>query len=104
MEQLTESSTEEDYMTLKEVMEIGAKQYKLLNEKQKKIVDLVLNRLDSNTDNNHCFYIDDPSGSEKTFIFTTIYYLAKIKNKRVCTMAFTGIYSSYIITGWKNGS
>jgi len=99
MEQLTENSTEEDYVTLEEAMEIGTEQYKQLNEKQKEIVDLILNRLDSDANNNYCFYIDGPGGSGKTFIYTTIYYLAKIKNKRVCTMAFTGIAATLLPAG-----
>lgn len=100
MEQLIENSGEEDYMTLKEDMEIGTKQYKQLNEKQKEIVDLILNRLDNNNNNhNNCFYIDGPGGSGKTFIYTTIYHLARIRNKRVCTMAFTGIAATLLPTG-----
>ncbi|XP_070157972.1 ATP-dependent DNA helicase PIF1-like [Polyergus mexicanus] len=64
MEQLIENSGEEDYMTFEETMEIGTKQYKQLNDKQKEIVDLLLNRLDNNNNhNNHCFYIDGPGGS-----------------------------------------
>ncbi|XP_070171475.1 uncharacterized protein [Polyergus mexicanus] len=64
MEQLIKNSGEEDYMTLEETMEIGTKQYKQLNDKQKEIVDLLLNRLDNNNNhNNHCFYIDGPGGS-----------------------------------------
>ncbi|KMQ89447.1 hypothetical protein RF55_10925 [Lasius niger] len=64
MEQLIENSREEDYMTLDEDMEIGTKQYKQLNEKQKEIVDLLLNKLDNkNNNHNNCFYIDGPGGS-----------------------------------------
>ncbi|XP_070165618.1 LOW QUALITY PROTEIN: uncharacterized protein [Polyergus mexicanus] len=63
MKQLTESNEKNDYMTLEQDMEIGTKQYKQLNDKQKEIVDLVLSKLDNNTNNNNCFYIDGPSGS-----------------------------------------
>lgn len=35
MEQLIGNNEEEDYMTFKEAMEIGYKQYKQLNDKQK---------------------------------------------------------------------
>jgi len=43
-------------MILEETMEVGTKQYEQLNAKQKEIVDLVLNRLDTNNHNN-CIYI-----------------------------------------------
>jgi len=59
-------------MTLEKAMEIGTRQYEQLNDKQKEIVDLVLNRLDTNNHNSNCTYIDDPDGSDKTFIYTTI--------------------------------
>jgi len=88
MEQLIENE-EDNYMTL----------YKQLNVKQKEIVDLVLNRLDNNNHNSNCFYIDDPGGSGKTFMYTTIYHLAKICNKRVCTMAFTCIAAMLLPAG-----
>jgi primosomal protein N' len=100
MEQLIENDREEDYITHKQAMEIGTIKYKKLNDKQKEIVDLLINKLDSNINhNNNCFYIDGPGGSSKTFIYKTIYYLAISKNKRVCTMAFTGIAATLLPTG-----
>jgi len=56
MEQLIENVEEDDYMTLEETMEIGTRQYEQLNNKQKEIVDLVLNRLDTNNHNSNCIY------------------------------------------------
>jgi len=82
-----------------QTMEIGTKQYKQLNDEQREIVDFILNRLDNNTRNNYCFYIDGPGGSGKTFIYTTIYHLVKIKNKCVCTMAFTDIAATLLPIG-----
>jgi len=67
MEQLIEYNEEDNY-TLEESMEIGTKQYEQLNDKQKEIVDLVLNKLDTNNPNSNCIYIDGPGGSGKTFI------------------------------------
>ncbi|KAL6419263.1 hypothetical protein ACFW04_013993 [Cataglyphis niger] len=108
MEQLIDNSAEEDYLTLEQAMEIGTKQYKQLNCKQKEIVDLLLSKLDNNNNhNNYCFYIDDPGGYfyiqyyllSKTFIYNTIYYLARIRNKRACTMAFTDIAATLLPTG-----
>lgn len=60
MEQLTENDEEENCMIFEEAMEIGTKQYKQLNNKQKEIVDLILNELDNNIISNNCFYIDGP--------------------------------------------
>ncbi|XP_036148429.1 uncharacterized protein LOC118647495 [Monomorium pharaonis] len=99
MEQLIENDKEIDYMTLEETMEVGTRQYEQLNDEQKEIVDLVLNRLDTNNHNNNCIYIDGPGGSGKTFIYTTIYYLTKIRNKHICTMAFTGIAATLLPVG-----
>jgi len=83
-------------------VEIDTRQYEQLNDKQKEIVDLVLNRLDTNNHNSNCIYIDGSGGSGKTFIYTTIYYLVKIQNKQICTIAFTGIAA--IIASKKNSS
>jgi len=44
IEQLIENDKEDDFMTLEEVMEVG-RQYEQLSDKQKEIVDVVLNRL-----------------------------------------------------------
>ncbi|KYN10408.1 ATP-dependent DNA helicase PIF1, partial [Trachymyrmex cornetzi] len=98
MEQLINNDEVTDYLTEQE-SEIGMKQYKQLNDKQKEIIDIILDRLDNNSANSHCFYIDGPGGSGKTFIYTTIYYLTKIRNKRVCTMAFTGIAATLLPCG-----
>lgn len=97
MEQLTENYENENYVTFEEAMEIGMRQYNQLNNKQKEIVDLILNRLDNCNHNNNCFYIDGPGG--KTFTYKTIYYLAKIRNKYVCMMAFTDIAATLLPTG-----
>jgi len=72
-------------------------QYKQLNEKQKEIVDIILNKIDSK--NKNCYYIDGPGESGETFVYTTICHLAKFRNKRVCTMAFTGIAATLLPAG-----
>ncbi|XP_024875804.1 uncharacterized protein LOC112457136 [Temnothorax curvispinosus] len=99
MEQLIENNEEEGNVTIEQAMEVGIRQYNQLNKKQKEIVDLILNRLDDKSRNSHCFYIDGPGGSGKTFVYTTIYYLAQIRKKRVCTMAFTGIAATLLPAG-----
>jgi len=99
MEQLIENVEEDDYMTLEETMEIDTRQYEQLNDKQKEIADLVVNRLDTNNHNSNYIYIDGPDGSGKTFIYTTIYYLVKIQNKQIYTMVFTGIATTLLPVG-----
>jgi len=74
MKQLIKNDEENAYMTLKEAMKVGIRQYEQLNNKQKEIVDLVLNRLDNDKHNNNCFYIDDPSGLGKTFTYNYILF------------------------------
>ncbi|XP_058799201.1 uncharacterized protein LOC131668782 [Phymastichus coffea] len=72
--------------------EIGERQYQLLNEQQKEIVDVVLNLAnETNNHDNNCIYIDGPVGSGKTFIYTSIYNLLCSKKIKVSSMAFTGI-------------
>jgi len=68
LEQLIENDKEDDYMTLEEAMEVGTRQYEQLNDKQKEIVDVILNRLDINNHSSNCIYIDGPGSSSKTFI------------------------------------
>ncbi|KYM93650.1 ATP-dependent DNA helicase PIF1, partial [Cyphomyrmex costatus] len=99
MKQLIENNEENNYIILEEDMEVGNRQYEQLNNKQKEIVNFILNKLDTNDYSNNCIYIDGPGGSGKTFIYTTIYYLAKIRNKHICTMAFTGIAATLLPGG-----
>ncbi|KYN07868.1 ATP-dependent DNA helicase PIF1, partial [Cyphomyrmex costatus] len=98
MEQVTNNDVEIECLTENESV-LGFKQYVELNNKQKEIVDVILESLDKNISEKHCFYINGPGGSGKTFLYTTIYYLAKIRNKRVCTMAFTGIAATLLPHG-----
>ncbi|XP_058796825.1 uncharacterized protein LOC131667435 [Phymastichus coffea] len=75
-----------------EFADIGKKQYELLNEQQKEIVDIVLDKaINNNNHDNNCIYINGPGGSGKTFIYTTIYNLLCSQDIKVSSMAFTGI-------------
>lgn len=51
--------------------------------------------LDNNNYNNSCFYIDGLAESGKIFEYNTIYYLTKIRDKRVCTMAYAEIATTF---------
>lgn len=87
-----------EYLTEQEPA-LGMKQYEQLNQKQKEILDIILDSLINDSSEKRCFYIDGPGGSGKTFIYTTIYYLAKLRKKHVCTMAFTGIAATLLPHG-----
>ena len=79
---------------------MGNRQYTMLNRDQKEIVDKILSVskvIDYNS--SRCFYIDDPGGSAKTFVYTTLYNLLKSQNKNVCCMAFTGIAATLLPKG-----
>ncbi|XP_074096363.1 uncharacterized protein LOC141525698 [Cotesia typhae] len=81
---------------------IGSQQYKKLNEKQKEIVDIVLNLInhsDENSNQNRCFYIDGPGGSGKTFIYTTLWHLLRSAGRKVQMMAYTGIAATLLPHG-----
>lgn len=102
MQQISEIETDDDDILPQQHKEIGEQQYASLNDKQKEIVDIVMNAVmndDKSRNCNNCFYIDGPGGSGKTFIYTTICHLLKSKGKRVCTMAFTGIAATLLPQG-----
>jgi len=46
------------------------RQYKQLNTEQKEIVDTILIATSNNNDN--CFYIDGPGGSDKTHLYNLV--------------------------------
>ena len=75
-------------------------QYSRMNNTQKQIADAILAVLDNNNVNDgKCFFMDGPGGSGKTFIYETLYYLIKGRNK-------DGVYWNrcYITTRRKNSS
>ncbi|XP_043463102.1 uncharacterized protein LOC122501545 [Leptopilina heterotoma] len=79
---------------------IGTQQYLKLNEKQKEVVDRILNTVDDQDSNNdRCFFIHGPGGSGKTFIYTTLYHILKSQGRKMCTMAFTGIAATLLPYG-----
>ncbi|KYN18631.1 ATP-dependent DNA helicase PIF1, partial [Trachymyrmex cornetzi] len=99
MEQVTEEQEIENTEKDQEDTLIGMRQYKQLNVKQKEIVDTILEAVVTNNNSNTCFYIDGPGGSGKTFIYTTLYYLLKSREKIINTMAFTGIAATLLPNG-----
>ena len=94
-------------MSLRDCAEIDEKQYRSLNEKQKAIVDNVLQLISNEiiepqttqSTYDNCMYINGIGGSGKTFIYSTLYYLLKAKNICMMSMAFTGIASILLPKG-----
>ena len=104
MEQITdiqETEVADDDILPQETTEIGVQQYEMLNEKQKEVFDLILNASINNNDNlnSTCFYIHGPGSNGKTFIYTTLYYMLRSHDKKVCAMAFTGIAATLLPNG-----
>ena len=101
MQQITEIETMNDNMLPRDRTERGELQYRSLNTQQKGIVDIVLNAVtrDNEHNNHNCFYIDGSGGSGKTFIYTTLYHILKIRAKKISTMAFTGIAATLLANG-----
>lgn len=69
--------------------------------KQREVVDKLFNVVFNNDsdENDKCFFIGGPGGSGKTFLCETLWYLLKSNNKKVCTMAFTGIAATLLPEG-----
>ena len=78
---------------------IGERQYLLLNQKQKEVIDTVLQiifndnftNVTNGTTLNNCIHINGIGGSRKTFIYSTLYYLLKAKNVQMQSITYTGI-------------
>lgn len=91
---------EDNSLSLLQMADVGNRQYALLNEQQKKIVDMVMNAAHSNNYNNkNCIFIDGPGGSGKTFIYSTLHNLLSSEKIQVCSMAFTGIAATLLPNG-----
>ncbi|XP_044012567.1 uncharacterized protein LOC122855319 [Aphidius gifuensis] len=82
--------------------DVGQRQYRQLNVKQKAIVDSIFEVVMSDNKAKslkRCYYVDGPGGSGKTFIYTTLYHLLKSKGKKICTMSFTGVSAILLPNG-----
>ena len=91
-----EEQTVQNYLTL------GQSRLARMNLKQRDITNRILNSVlqkGNSTDLENCFFIDGPGGSGKTFVYQTLYYILKGHDKKVCTMAFTGIAATLLPEG-----
>lgn len=85
---LTDLIIKENYLN------VGQDRLSKLNIKQKEVADKIQSvSLNANLNENesNCFFIDGPGGSGKMFLYETLWYLLNGSDKKVCTMAFTGI-------------
>ncbi|KAB0792783.1 hypothetical protein PPYR_00660 [Photinus pyralis] len=104
MQQVNDTEYADDVSNDEQAIEAASRQYEHLNEKQKQIVDIILDQCDDDINESivsepPCFYIDGPGGSGKTYVYTTLYSLLKKKNKNICTMAYTGIAATLLPKG-----
>jgi len=76
---------------------IGEEKYLLLNAEQKRVVDDVIESVQSQQ--GRCFFIDGPGGSGKTFVYNTIYHRLRADRKNVQCVAWTGIAANLLVDG-----
>jgi len=70
-----------------------------LNQDQEKIVKTIIESVEDKTLKNKAFFINGPGGTGKTFVYNTITHLLKGKNKKILSVAWTGIASTLLIDG-----
>ena len=81
----------------KQYFQKGLDQYSRMNVTQKQLTDVILAALgDINDKNGKCFFIDVPGGSGKTYMYDTLYYLVKGRNKEVSTIVLTRIAATLL--------
>ncbi len=90
-----EEEIESNFNEFKKGNELRAK----LNNEQEDIVKNIIESVEDTTQKNKAFFIDGPGGTGKTFVYNTITHLMKGKNKKVISVAWTGIASILLIDG-----
>ena len=72
--------------------EEGEQIMQMLNAEQRTAADTVLAAIATNDcTSSHCFFIDGPGGTGKTFLYTVIVHVLRGLHKKVLTVAYTGI-------------
>uniref|UniRef100_A0A914EJL1 ATP-dependent DNA helicase n=1 Tax=Acrobeloides nanus TaxID=290746 RepID=A0A914EJL1_9BILA len=85
-------------VTKDEAIGEGERLFSMLNEKQRKAVNAIMNSVEGKG-KQRCFFIDGPGGTGKTFIYKTLYYLLQGRQKRIRNMATTGIAATLLPEG-----
>uniref|UniRef100_A0A0K0FSG4 ATP-dependent DNA helicase n=1 Tax=Strongyloides venezuelensis TaxID=75913 RepID=A0A0K0FSG4_STRVS len=75
---------------------IGKENLKSANEKQKNFINRILNIIVNNFSNKRCFFLEEPAGTGKTFVYTTLYHLFRAEDKIVLNCASTGIAATLL--------
>lgn len=88
------SNTDEE-----ECLAKGQAMYTKLNPEQKSFVDKILQAVLNGDEINNCYFISSFGGSGKTFLYNTLYYLARGHGKKISTMALTGIAGTLLPSG-----
>nr|XP_015925120.2 uncharacterized protein LOC107452988 [Parasteatoda tepidariorum] len=94
-----EQDLEHDMIDVDESTAIGDRMYQQLNEKQREIVDTIIQALEDPTPAAKCFFIDGPGGTGKTFVYSTLHRIVTGRLKKVKCMAYTGIAAILLPSG-----
>nr|CAH7763896.1 unnamed protein product [Callosobruchus chinensis] len=76
----------------------GYEKYQKLNTEQKYVVDTILNAVNNPTERK-LFSLDEPGGTGKTLVFTTILHILRSENKLCLPVAFSGIAATLLDGG-----
>ncbi|KAK6755776.1 hypothetical protein RB195_014271 [Necator americanus] len=75
----------------------GSRLYASLNTHQRKAADDILTAMNRRDD--RCFFIDGPGGTEKTYLYNTIYNMAMGQRRQVLCVAWIGIAANLLPNG-----
>ena len=78
--------------------EQGEHMLQQLNNDQRHIHNTIMNAITTNSDQ-HCYFVDGPAGTGKTFLYNTIVHNLQALGIKVKCMAYSGIASTLLING-----
>jgi ATP-dependent DNA helicase PIF1 len=86
-------------VSIHEYIDLGNLLKSKCNEQQLFIVNTILNAINDKVKKAKAFFIDAPGGCGKTFVYNTITNIIKGQNKKVLSVAWTGIAAILLIDG-----